>query len=101
MKGAFDAPTPPHQLIGLWHLMRSLRLDTSAPISKEEATRNQDGCERHRSAQPRVPGEGNSAGFQQPRVWKSVRELQILIKKCKLWHLLMTAHEKVPYKKPG
>lgn len=22
MKGAFDAPTPPHQLICLWHLMK-------------------------------------------------------------------------------
>lgn len=69
MKEAFDAPTPPHQLICLWHLMKEEPQAGHIPSHQQgRGHKEQDGCERHRRAQPCVPGEGNSAGSQQPLV---------------------------------
>lgn len=45
MKSAFDAPTPPHQLISLWQLMKEEPQAGHVPSHqlREEATGKQDG----------------------------------------------------------
>lgn len=85
MKEAFDAPTPPHQLICLWHLMKEEPQAGHIPSHQQgRGHKEQDGCERHRRAQPACQGKGILLALNSPlseREQSSTRELQILINK--------------------